>query len=99
MKYKLGMQTVEAVYDNLSLIHIFLYGTGGEKLELHYDQPRRKGVLYQPFEGICNNVERRYKETQSDASKRELEELMAECPCPTCKGKRLKKECIPWCRR
>ena len=57
---------------------IILYGTGGEKLELHYDQPRGKGVLYQPFEGICNNVERRYKETQSDASKRELEELMAE---------------------
>ncbi len=71
-----------------------LYGTGGEKLELHYDQPRGKGVLYQPFEGICNNVERRYKETQSDASKRELEELMAECPCPTCKGKRLKKESL-----
>ena len=55
---------------------------------------RGKGVLYQPFEGICNNVERRYKETQSDASKRELEELMAECPCPTCKGKRLKKESL-----
>ena len=73
---------------------IILYGTGGEKLELHYDQPRGKGVLYQPFEGIRNNVERRYKETQSDASKRELEELMAECPCPTCKGKRLKKESL-----
>ena len=73
---------------------IILYGTGGEKLELHYDQPRGKGVLYQPFEGICNNVERRYQETQSDASKRELEELMAECPCPACKGKRLKKESL-----
>ncbi len=73
---------------------IILYGTGGEKLELHYDQPRGTGVLYQPFEGICNTVERRYKETQSDASKRELEELMAECPCPTCKGKRLKKESL-----
>lgn len=73
---------------------IILYGTGGEKLELHYDQPRGKGVLYQPFEGICNNVERRYQETQSDASKRELEELMAECPCPDCRGKRLKKESL-----
>ena len=74
--------------------NIILYGTGGEKLELHYDQPRGKGVLYQPFEGICNNVERRYQETQSDASKRELEELMAECPCPACKGKRLKQESL-----
>ena len=73
---------------------IILYGTKGEKLELHYDQPRGKGVLYQPFEGICNNVERRYQETQSDASKRELEELMTECPCPACKGRRLKKESL-----
>ena len=73
---------------------IVLYGTRGEKLELHYDQPRGKGVLYQPFEGVCNNIERRYQETQSDASKRELEELMAECPCPACQGKRLKKESL-----
>ena len=74
--------------------NVILYGTGGEKLELHYDQPRGKGVLYQPFEGICNNVRRRYEETQSDASKRELEEMMAECPCPECKGMRLKKESL-----
>ena len=73
---------------------IILYGTKGEKLELHYDQPRGKGTLYQAFEGICNNVERRFQETQSDASKRELEELMSQCPCPTCKGKRLRKESL-----
>ena len=73
---------------------IILYGTKGEKLELHYDQPRGKGTLYQPFEGICNNVERRFQETQSDASKKELEEMMSECPCPTCKGKRLRKESL-----
>ena len=73
---------------------VILYGTGGEKLELHYDQPRGKGVLYQAFEGICNNIERRYRETQSDASKRELEELMAQSPCPDCRGRRLKKESL-----
>ena len=73
---------------------VILYGTGGEKLELHYDQPRGKGVLYQPFEGICNNLERRYLETQSDTSKRELEEAMAECPCPDCQGRRLRKESL-----
>ena len=73
---------------------IVLYGTKGEKLELHYDQPRGKGTLYQPFEGICNNIERRFQETQSDASKKELEEMMSECPCPTCKGKRLRKESL-----
>jgi len=73
---------------------IILYGTGGEKLELHYDQPRGKGVLYQAFEGVCNNVERRYLETQSDASKKELEEMMADCPCPECGGRRLRKESL-----
>jgi len=73
---------------------VILYGTGGEKLELHYDQPRGKGVLYQSFEGICNNLQRRYMETQSDSVKRELEETMSECPCPECKGRRLKKESL-----
>ena len=74
--------------------NIILYGTEGETLELHYDQPRGKGVLKQAFEGICNNIERRYKETQSDASRKELEELMSECPCPDCKGRRLRKESL-----
>ena len=59
-----------------------LYGTNGEKLTLYYDQPRGKGTLYQAFEGIVNNLERRYRETQSDSVKRELEECMSECPCP-----------------
>ena len=74
--------------------NIILYGTKGETLELHYDQPRGKGVLKQAFEGICNNIERRYKETQSDASRKELEELMSECPCPECGGRRLRKESL-----
>ena len=74
--------------------NIVLYGTKGETLELHYDQPRGKGVLKQAFEGICNNIERRYKETQSDASRKELEELMSECPCPDCQGRRLRKESL-----
>ena len=73
---------------------IILYGTNGDKLELHYDQPRGKGVLHQPFEGICNNLQRRYSETQSDASRRELEECMSQCPCPACQGKRLKMESL-----
>ena len=73
---------------------VILYGTKGEKLELHYDQPRGKGVLRQPFEGICNNVERRYRDTQSDAARRELEEAMSDCPCPVCRGRRLKMESL-----
>ncbi|MBD5098583.1 MAG: excinuclease ABC subunit UvrA [Clostridiales bacterium] len=76
------------------VMDIILYGTKGEKLTLNYDQPRGKGTLYQPFEGIVNNLERRYRETQSDAMKREIEECMSECPCPTCQGKRLKREAL-----
>ena len=83
-------------WDTLSeeVRNIVLYGTGGEQLELHYDQPRGKGVLRQAFEGICTNIERRFRETQSDASRRELEELMSECPCPDCRGRRLRKESL-----
>ena len=76
------------------VLDIILYGTKGEKLTIHYDQPRGKGVLYQPFEGIINNLERRYRESQSDAMKREIEECMSECPCPDCGGRRLKKESL-----
>ena len=73
---------------------VILYGTKGQKLELHYDQPRGRGTLYQPFEGVANNMERRYQETQSDASKREIEEFMTQCPCPACKGRRLRPEAL-----
>ena len=74
--------------------NVILYGTKGEKLTLHYDQPRGKGVLTQPFEGIVNNIERRYKETQSMSMRWELENYMAEHPCPDCGGRRLKKEVL-----
>ena len=73
---------------------ILLYGTKGEKLSLAYDQPRGKGTLTQPFEGIVVNLERRYRETQSPAMRWELEQYMSEHPCPTCGGKKLKKEVI-----
>ncbi|MCD7735204.1 MAG: excinuclease ABC subunit UvrA, partial [Clostridiales bacterium] len=74
--------------------HVIFYGTDGEKLTLHYDQPRGKGTLYQPFEGVLNNLERRYRETQSEPMKRELEQSMSECPCPACQGRRLRREAL-----
>ena len=82
--------------DKLSdeVMDVILYGTRGEALELQYDQPRGKGVLHQPFEGIVNNLTRRYRETQSDGVRAELEEYMSECPCPACHGKRLRKESL-----
>jgi excinuclease ABC subunit A len=76
------------------VLNIILYGTGGEKLVLHYDQPRGKGTLNQPFEGIVKNLERRYKETQSMSMRWELEQYMSEHPCPDCGGRRLKKEVL-----
>ena len=76
------------------VIDVILYGTNGEKLQLFYDQPRGQGTLFQAFEGICNNLERRYRETQSDAVKRELEECMSESPCPACGGRRLRRESL-----
>ncbi len=76
------------------VLDIILYGTKGEKLVLHYDQPRGKGTLNQPFEGIVRNLERRYKETQSMSMRWELEQYMSEHPCPDCGGRRLKKEVL-----
>ena len=75
-------------------LDVILYGTKGEELTLHYDQPRGKGTLHQAFEGICNNLERRYKETQSDAVRKELEDCMSQNPCPTCHGRRLRRESL-----
>ncbi len=92
---KYGFKLTEPI-KNLSkeVLNVILYGTGGEKLVLHYDQPRGKGVLNQPFEGLVNNIERRYHETQSPSMRNELMQFMGEYSCPDCKGLRLKKEAL-----
>ena len=71
------------------VMNVILYGTKGEKLRMTYNRGNGMGVLEQPFEGILNNISRRYKETQSDAARKELEECMSTAPCPVCRGKRL----------
>ena len=68
---------------------VILYGTKGEKLRMTYNRGNGMGVLEQPFEGIMNNIARRYRETQSDAARKELEECMSTAPCPHCNGERL----------
>ena len=70
------------------------YGTGEEKLDLHYDSERGKGTFSRPFEGIVNNLERRYRESQSPGMRADLEASMAEIQCPDCEGARLKKEVL-----
>ena len=68
---------------------VILYGTKGEKLRMTYNRGSGMGVLEHPFEGILNNISRRFRETQSDAARKELEECMATAPCPQCHGERL----------
>ncbi len=92
-RYNFSLRTPYAQLSN-EVKDIILYGTKGEKLTLEYDQPRGKGTLHQAFEGIANNLERRYVETQSDASKKEIESFMAACPCPACQGRRLRPEAL-----
>ena len=69
-----------------------LFGTGSEKLELNRVGFLGGGVYYAPFEGVVNNLERRYETTKSDYSRAELESYMSESECPDCHGTRLKPE-------
>ena len=71
-----------------------LYGTKGEPLQLHYEKAEGFGVIKRDFEGIVNNLERRYRETQSPGMRADIEECMSETPCPECRGKRLKKTAL-----
>ena len=92
-KYKFKLSTpVEELPQEI--LDIILYGTKGEKLKLTYERSNGQGTLYQAFEGVISNLERRYKETQSDGMRRELEDCMSEHPCPDCGGRRLKKESL-----
>ncbi|MDR1589066.1 MAG: excinuclease ABC subunit UvrA [Oscillospiraceae bacterium] len=92
-KYKFKLTTpIKDLPD--AVLDVILYGTDGEKLSLSYNMQRGFGSFNQPFEGIVNNLERRYKETQSVAMRWELEQYMSEHPCPSCGGRRLKKEVL-----
>lgn len=73
---------------------IILYGTGGHEVKVHYKSQRGEGVYDVAFEGLIENVNRRYKETFSETSKAEYESFMRITPCPACKGQRLKKESL-----
>lgn len=75
-------------------IDAIMYGTKGEPLLLRYEKSEGYGVIKREFEGIVNNLERRYKETQSPAMRADIEECMSEIPCPECKGRRLKKSAL-----
>ena len=73
---------------------VFLYGTDGRVLKVHYKGQRGEGVYDVPFEGLIENVNRRYRETGSDIMKQEYETFMRITPCKACKGQRLKKSAL-----
>ena len=75
-------------------VDAILYGTGKEKIRIEYERDYGSGSFLSAFEGIIPNIERRYKETTSDAMKEELEEYMSNIPCPACHGARLKPEVL-----
>ncbi len=73
-------------------LDIFLYGSGNTELELRRPASLGGGKYKTAFEGIIPNLERRYRETNSDYSKSVIEETMTECRCPECNGRRLRPE-------
>jgi excinuclease ABC subunit A len=86
---------VDAPWEDLPKAHqdLFLYGTNGDKLYVSYrNRMGRKRSYMTTFEGIVPNLERRYKETDSDWSREKIEEYMSMRPCPECKGARLRPE-------
>ncbi|NLK35216.1 MAG: excinuclease ABC subunit UvrA, partial [Gracilibacteraceae bacterium] len=75
-------------------VQLLLYGNGGEKLKVKYQREYGSGEVMMSFEGVVNNLERRYLETKSSYMRYEIENFMSSVPCPECKGARLKKESL-----
>ena len=73
---------------------ILIYGTGGKEVKVRYTGQRGTGVYDVAFEGLIENVNRRYRETFSQASKAEYESFMRITPCTTCHGQRLKQSSL-----
>jgi excinuclease ABC subunit A len=78
-----------------SVQNVILHGSGGEKIEFWWEEDGERRHTYQKeFEGVLNNLQRRWRETESDASREELEKYMNVMPCPTCQGARLRPEAL-----
>ena len=73
---------------------VILYGSGEEPIRFHYEDGLRAYEVKKPFEGVITNLERRYKETESDWSREEISRYMGETPCSECNGNRLKPEAL-----
>ena len=88
--------SVNVPVKNLSQEHLkaLLYGNGGGVMVRYRDHHGRIREYYSGFEGVIPNLERRYRETESDYTRAEIERYMSSYPCPTCQGKRLKPESL-----
>ncbi|NLZ82225.1 MAG: excinuclease ABC subunit UvrA [Clostridiales bacterium] len=92
-EYKFDLDTP---YEKLptKIRNMFLNGTGGKSVKVHYRGQRGVGVYDIVFEGLIRNIERRYREVSSDTIKQEYESFMRTTPCRECNGKRLKREAL-----
>ncbi len=92
-KYKFDLDTPVRELDP-KIIDILLYGTKGETLKMEYKSSSFSGNFERSFEGLANNLARRYRETSSEGMKAEIERYMKVSHCTACDGKRLKKEAL-----
>ncbi len=92
-RYKFSLDTpVKDLPPNI--IDILMYGNNGEKLVMNRDNGVMNGTYTTSFEGVANNLERRYRETSSDWMREEIALQMSELNCPDCHGDRLKRESL-----
>ncbi len=92
-EYKFSLDTPFEEYPK-EIQDVLIHGTNGREVKVHYRGQRGEGVYDVAFEGLLQNVERRYKETFSEASKAEYETYMRITPCKACKGQRLKQSSL-----
>ena len=92
-EYKFDLNTP---YQDLpkEIRHMLMHGTDGKSVLVHYRGQRGVGVYDVAFEGVIKNVERRYRETASESTRKEYESFMRITPCKACKGKRLRPEAL-----
>ncbi|HBA26551.1 MAG TPA: excinuclease ABC subunit UvrA [Nitrospinae bacterium] len=84
----------KASIGNKKIQDIILYGSGDEQIKFFYERDNRRHFYHREFEGVIPDLERRYKETESEYIREEIQEYMSMTPCPACKGARLKPESL-----
>ena len=88
----LDLNTPSKRFSIRNILDLLLYGTKGKKLKVEYTKDGVKAIYNYAFEGEINSLKRRYRETNSDYIKSEIEQYMSDNPCPKCKGARLNEK-------